>query len=171
MKQNELIKIAISFIVFVLLHTLLFKHFVFLDVALCFLYIGFILTLPISIPMPILLFVGFFTGFFVDLFYDTIGIHIAATLIIVYIKPRFVALLTPLGGYDEINDISIESMGMRRFITYCFIIIFIHSFVVFFMESAGFSFFYMTILKTFFTSILTCLFVVLIQYIIFTPKN
>lgn len=171
MKQNEFIKTTISFIVFVLLHTLLFKHFVLWNVALSFIYIGFILTLPISLPMPILLIIGFLTGFFVDLFYDSIGIHIAATLIIIYIKPKFVSLLTPLGGYEEINDISIETMGMRRFITYCFIVIFIHSFIIFFMEAAGFSLFYMTLLKTFFTTLLTSFFVVLIQYIFFTPKN
>ncbi|TAG59874.1 MAG: hypothetical protein EAZ27_00160 [Cytophagales bacterium] len=170
MNPNEFIKMTFSFLVFVLLHVLLFKYFVLADIALCFLYIGFILTISISFPVPILLLIGFFTGFFVDLFYDTIGIHIAATTLVIFIKPKFVSLLMPLGGYDDVNEISIQTMGIRRFATYCFFVILIHTFIVFFMEAYGFSIFHITLLKTFFSSIFTTLMVVIFQFIFFTKK-
>ncbi|TAF74203.1 MAG: Rod shape-determining protein MreD [Bacteroidetes bacterium] len=171
MKANDIVKTALSFMIFVIFHVLIVKYFVIGSVGLCFFYLGFLLTLSLSIPIPLLLLISFLVGFFVDLFYDTPGIHTFASVAIMFLRPKIITLLTPLGGYDEIDEITISSMGVRWFITYTLILLVFHTLIVFLMEASGFSYFHWTLSKVFCTTIFTTFMICSFQYLLFTPKS
>lgn len=171
MKANDIIKTTLTFMIFVLFHVLIVKYFVIASVGLCFFLFGFFAH-TIAHFANTIAFVDFFlTGFFVDLFYDTAGIHIFASVAIIYFRPKIITLLTPLGGYDKIDEISISSMGVRWFLTYSFILILIHSTLVFVLQAGGFSSFHWTIIKIFCTSIFTTFMVCSFLYLLFTSKT
>ncbi len=67
----------LQFFVFIALQILLMQNLVLFNTAFCFIYIAFLLFLPIQLPTVILLLLAFTTGFTVDIFYDTVGIHAA----------------------------------------------------------------------------------------------
>lgn len=171
MKPGDLLKQLFIFIVFVGLHVLWVRNFVFYDVAFCFLYLAFVINLPLSIPIPALLFTGFCTGLMVDLFYDTTGEQAAACLAILFLRPNIIMLLTPLGGYDENMDLSIGTMGIRWYAVYVLIMVFIHSFIFFLLEAGGFSYFYWTLLKVFASTLFTSFMIITLQYLLFTQAG
>lgn len=121
--------------------------------------------------MPLLLIYAFSTGLFVDLFYDTIGIHAAAATVFMFIRPQIIRGLTPLGGYNEIEEISIKSMGIRWFITFTLLLAIFHHFIVFLLEAFGFGLFYWTLAKTFSSAIYSTIIIVSFQYIFFTSSK
>jgi len=171
MKANNIIRYIFSFLIFVLLHVVFVKYFIFFDVAVCLLYVGFIMMLPMTLPIPILLLLSFLTGLFVDLFYDTAGVHAASCVAIMYLRPRIVALLTPLGGYDEIADLSINAMGIRWFIIFTLLFTFVHLTFVFMLEAFSFSYFYWTMLKVITSTLFSSFMIIVFQFLVFTKLS
>ncbi|MDX2188926.1 MAG: Rod shape-determining protein MreD [Bacteroidota bacterium] len=168
MNVSDIVKRLSVFFVYVVLHVLWFKHFVFLDVALCFVYLGFLLTLPMDVSLPVLLLAGFFTGFSVDLFYGTMGVHTAASVAIMYFRPGIIRILTPLGGYNQVDEISINALGLPWFISFILAASFIHTSLVLMIETASFAFFYWTLLKIVATTLFTSFMLVSIEYLLFS---
>ena len=60
-----------------------------------YLYYLFILWLPFSVSRFGLLFIGFVTGLILDYFMMTPGLHAAACVLIAYIRPFIINVLTP----------------------------------------------------------------------------
>jgi len=60
-----------------------------------YLYFLFILWLPFSVSRQWLLVIGFFTGLALDYFTMTPGLHAAACLLIAYVRPFIINILTP----------------------------------------------------------------------------
>lgn len=171
MKANDIVKTALSFMIFVMFHVLIVKYFILGSVGMCFFYLGFLLPMSLSLPMPLMLLIAFVIGFFVDLFYDTIGIHTFACVAIMFLRPKIITILTPLGGYDKIDELTISSMGVRWFITYTTILVLLHTLCVFILEAGGFSYFYWTMVKVLCTTIFTTFMICSFQYLLFTPKS
>lgn len=85
------------------------------DTGFCFIYLAFLLFLPIQMPPVLLLLLAFVTGFTLDIFYDTGGIHAAATVLLAYLRPYILLLLTPRDGYDQNDSVNLHIMGWRWF--------------------------------------------------------
>ena len=60
-----------------------------------YLYFLFILWLPFSVSRQWLLLIGFITGLTLDYFTTTPGLHAAACLLIAYVRPFLITILTP----------------------------------------------------------------------------
>ncbi|MFN0048349.1 MAG: hypothetical protein ACKVOU_04425 [Cytophagales bacterium] len=168
MKLNSLVRVAIAFLFFMAIQIFWVKEFAFFQVAFCFVYISILISLPTDLPMPFLLFIAFCIGFSLDLFYDTLGIHASACVSITYFRPAIVRLLTPLGGYDDDIEISIRTMGIRWYTIYVLVIVFVHLFILFFLEAGGFHLFYWTLAKVFASLLLTSFFIISLQFLFFS---
>ena len=171
MRFQDIIKHCFIFLFFVGIQVLWVKPFVFYDLAFCFIYFAAVITLPLALPTPMLLLLSFFIGISVDLFYDTVGIHAAACVAVMYARYNIVSMLTPLGGYDSNQEVSIHDMGFRWFIVYLLILTFFHHFIVFMLEANTFSFFYWTLLKIFMSTIFTVFMITAFLYLFFTPST
>lgn len=164
MSSRDIIIQVLNFILFVTAHILLVRHFVLFDTAFCFIYVGFILLLPLDIGPIWLLLLAFGTGLLVDLFYDTVGIHAAASVLIAFLRPQVLRVITPRGGYETNINISVKGMGSDWFIPYTFILIFIHHATLFFIEASNWNLFWLTLLKAICSTLFTGILFLILQY-------
>jgi len=155
----------ISFFIYLLLQVLLFKSLVLFNTAFCFLYVAFILFLPIETSMLMLMFIGFALGFMVDIFYDSLGLHAFTLVLIAYLRNYWLSVISPQGGYDEGIGPTLAVNGAQWFLVYTLPLIFLHHFVLFFVEAGGFTVFWYTMLKVIGSLLFTMTVIVLIQYI------
>lgn len=148
---------VISFFLYLFFQVLILKNVVLFDTAFCFLYLGFLLLLPVETNPLLLMGVGFLLGFSVDMFYDSLGIHAGAAVFIMYIRNYWLGTLTPPGGYDSGVNPSLATNGTQWFLTYTLPLVFLHHALLFYLESGGFDHFWFTFGKlvssTFFTTI------------------
>jgi hypothetical protein len=161
------ISAVISFIAYLLFQVLLLKNFILFDTAFCFLYIGFILMLPLEIGPLLLMGISFLMGLSVDIFYDSIGINASASVLIGFLRSYWLKIVTPRGGYEEVVIPNLKTLDFGWFFTYSLPLIFVHHFALFFVEAGGFGMFLFTITKVIFSSILTFFILVLTQYLFY----
>lgn len=167
MSSRVYITVVISFFTYILAQALFLKNFILFDTAFCFVYIGFILMLPLEIGPLLLMLISFGTGFTVDLFYDSIGVNAAASVFIGFLRPYWLNIITPRGGYEEIVIPNLKTIDFGWFLTYSIPLIFLHHSVLFYLEAGGFALFFFTLTKVFFSTILTFFILVLTQYLFY----
>lgn len=165
MPNKNIIGIIINFLVFGLLQILLFDQLVIYNVAFCFFYAGFLLLLPLETDRLLLLVLGFLIGLFIDIFNDTLGVNAAACVALAYLRPYWLSLNTPRGGYENTISPDIPSLGLQWFISYAFPLLFIHHAVLFFTEAGHFGLFFYQIWKTIVSSCLSLIIIIIYQYI------
>ena len=154
-----------SFFIYLLVQVLLFKSFVLFNTAFCFLYVAFILFLPIEINALPLMFIGFSLGFMVDIFYDSLGLHAFTMVLIAYLRNYWLSVISPQGGYDTGTGPTLAVNGVQWFLVYTVPMIFLHHVVLFFLEAGGFVVFWYTMLKVIASLLFTMTVILLIQYI------
>ncbi len=156
MDSRTIIRQLISCPVYILIQVFFIRHFVLFDGwAVCYFYVGFLLLLPFEIDTVILILIGAFVGLITDIFYDTLGIHTAACVFIMFLRPFVIKTLNPRGGYDDNPIISLSYMGIGWFIPYIFILVLTHHLVLFIVEASDFNLMLLAILKAIFSSIFT----------------
>jgi hypothetical protein len=109
-------------------------------------YFVFLLWLPFKITRTTLLFVAFGLGYLTDIFYKTPGLHMAACVLLAYLRPPFIKLLLPKEATEWGNEEpSRKTMGQVPYITYVMGLTLIHNFYLILLEWLQFgSFLYFT---------------------------
>jgi hypothetical protein len=93
---SDLVKNILRFAVFILLQVYVLNKIPHLHRFITpYLYYLFILWLPFSVSRQWLLVIGFFTGLVLDYFTMTPGLHAAACVLIAYVRPFLINILTP----------------------------------------------------------------------------
>lgn len=156
----------ISFFIYLIVQVVLMKNLVLFNTAFCFIYVAFILFLPIDTNTIWVMVLGFVLGFMVDIFYDSLGIHAAALVLIGFLRNFWLSRITPQGGYDAGEGPTLAANGMQWFIVYALPLIFVHHFALFFVEAGGFGLPMYTLSKVFFSTIFTFVIILLLQYLL-----
>jgi rod shape-determining protein MreD len=117
MNRSGIIQFVLFFI-YVLVQVLVLRNLVLFNSAFCFLYIAFILLLPIELNSLALMVIGFVLGFTVDIFYNSMGLHALATVLIAYVRNYWLGTITPQGGYDANSSTTLASNGLQWFLVY-----------------------------------------------------
>ena len=167
MSYRIILQQVFVFLLFTGVQVTLLKNLVLFDTAFCFVYVGFLLFLPFEIGRTSLLLLGFLLGFVVDVFYDSLGIHAAAGVLIAFIRPAWINVLTPQGGYEINASPFIKQTAVTWFVSYTFALLFIHHTVIFFIEAGGLSIFFFTLVKVFSSTIFTFFVLVLVQLLFY----
>ncbi|MDD4226519.1 MAG: rod shape-determining protein MreD [Mariniphaga sp.] len=163
---RSLIKYGFMFVALVLLQVLIFNQFQFNGYVNPYLYVLFILLLPLSTPRYMLLFLGFFLGLAVDIFSDSLGIHAAATVFIAYIRPAVIRTIS-IREEDRSDFPGLKQNKFSWFLSYTAILVFIHHFILLYLEYFTFTHFFSTLLRVFLSAIFSIFVIVLSQFIIF----
>ncbi len=164
MSNRSIVSQFISFLTYVGLQALLLNNFILYDTAFCFLYVAFLLLLPMETGYLLIMMLGFVTGFSIDIITDTGGIHASACVLLAWLRNYWIGFLTPQGGYDLGASISVKNMGLQWFTVYAFPLLFLHHIIVFFVEALGSRFFFDTLLKVTLSALLNYLMLVIVQY-------
>jgi hypothetical protein len=171
MNVTDLIKQLLHALLIFLIQVLVFRTTSLFGVASCFIFLGFLIQLPFSFPAIPTLLITFCYTFAVDVFFDTPGIHTCAALIMMFIRPNILRLLTPQGGYESLENVSIFTMGIEWHAAYALILVFVHTLIVFSIESVEVFNLGTNLLKIFSTTILTVFTILLYQFLFLYKRS
>ncbi|SMG44245.1 rod shape-determining protein MreD [Marivirga sericea] len=168
MNSSNNFKQILIWILFVASQILFAQNFVLYNRAFCFVYVGFLLLLPLGISRNNILLLGFLTGFIIDVFYNSLGTHMAAMTLIAFLRPIWLNAITPRGGYENVESPAVKDLSLSWFLAYAMPLLFLHLAVVFFIEAGGFHMFFYVISKVFMSTLLTVFVLVILQYLFYS---
>jgi rod shape-determining protein MreD len=161
---NSFIRFGLIFILLILFQVLLFNNIQFSGYVNPYIYIMFILLLPIEIPSWLMLLLSFFTGLMIDFFSGSHGMHTSATVLAGFVRPYVLRLVAPRDGYESGPDPSMIIYGFRWFLTYALLIVLVHHTALFYLEVFRFADFFRTLLRVLFSSVFSVAFILLIEF-------
>lgn len=135
-----------------------------------YLYVMFILVLPFGMPKTIVMIFALITGITVGVFTNNAGLHASACITLALARPAVLKLLAPREGYEAETAPTISDMGFKWFLIYSLILVFIHHFVLFFLEVFRFSEFLTTLARVLLSSFFSILLIIICQYLFSKSK-
>ena len=150
------------FILLVLAQVLVLNNVQFLGFINPYIYILFILSLPVLTPRWLTLILAFGLGLTVDIFSNTMGMHAFATVLIAFLRTGVIKLFISL---DEGNNPtpSFYTFGVSVYVKYVVALVLIHHFILFYLEAFTFAHFWFVFLKIILSSIISTLLILGIQ--------
>jgi len=155
---------SVNFLIIMALQLLVFNNIFFMGYINPYIYLMFILLLPLNKSNKNwLLLLAFATGIIMDSFQNSMGIHAFSCVLIMYLKTPILLNLIPQlknKGQNYI-EFSIHEFGIPTTIIYTCSLVFIHHFSIIFIEAFRFdilSLIVRTLASSFFTSLLIILF-------------
>jgi rod shape-determining protein MreD len=161
---NSILRFGLIFILLVLLQVLLFNNIQFSGYVNPYVYILFILLLPINVPSWLLLILSFVTGLIIDFFSGSPGMHTSATVLAGFVRPYILRIVSPRDGYESGSDPSMLNYGFRWFFFYALLVVLVHHTALFYLEVFRFAEFFRTMLRVLLSSIFSMTFILLIEF-------
>ena len=161
---NSILRFGLIFILLILLQVLLFNNIQFSGYVNPYVYIMFILLLPVEIPSWLLLLLSFGTGLTVDFFSGSPGMHTSATVFAGFVRPYILRIVSPRDGYEPGSDPSMLVYGFRWFLSYTLFVVLVHHTTLFYLEVFRFADFFRTFLRVLLSSLFSITFIVLIEF-------
>jgi len=168
---TELLSFLVRFLVLLAVQIVVLNNIQFSGFINPFVYIMFIMMLPVRIPNWLLLIIAFFTGLTIDIFSNTMGMHAAACVFMAYIRPALLRIMAPRDGYEAESSPSAQQLGFTWFLIYAAALTFAHHLILFYIEVFRFSEFFSTFLRVLLSTVATILFVMISQYLLGKPAN
>lgn len=169
--MNNYFKYIPLFFFLLLVQFVLMNNFIVFNYGFCFIYIAFILLLPVEMPAILLILVSFLMGITVDIYSNTLGMNAAASVFTAFIRPYILKLVTPKGGYDMNFRFSIYKLGVVWFLTYSFPLIFIHLFLLFALDASDLSMIFTVLARALVSTLITGLVLIIGAYLIQSSKG
>ena len=136
-----------------------------------YVYVLFVLLLPVEIPKWLLLIAAFFTGLTIDMFGSSGGMHAAATVFMAFLRPGVLKLIAPRDGYESDTNLIPQVMGFSWFITYVSIMVLLHHLMCFYIEVFRFSEFFITFYKAILNTGITVALIIIGEYLFGQSKR
>jgi rod shape-determining protein MreD len=124
----------------------------------------FILLLPVEIPSWLLLLLSFATGLIIDFFSGSPGMHASATVLIGFVRPYVLRIVSPKDGYEPGSDPSMLIYGFRWFFSYALLMVLIHHTTLFYLDVFRLSEFFRTMLRVLLSTLFSMTFILLIEF-------
>jgi rod shape-determining protein MreD len=161
---NSILRFGLIFILIILLQVLLLNNIQFSGYINPYVYIMFILLLPIEIPSWLLLLLSFATGLIIDFFSGSTGMHTSATVLAGFIRPYILRIVSPKDGYESGSDPSMMIYGFRWFFLYTLLMVLVHHTTLFYLEIFRFADFFRTMLRVLLSTVFSMTFILLIEF-------
>ena len=155
----------------ILAQVLVLNHVAFQTYVNPYLYVFLIYMLPFNTNKTLTLAIAFVVGFMVDVFSDTAGWHAGASVLAMFTRNVMINITKPLEGHEEGDGISVFSLGLSNYLIFTGIIVGIHHFYLFFIESFKWSSLFPSLLKGLFSSVFTLILMISFQYIFIQKKR
>lgn len=160
--MNNILKYITAFVVLIVVQLLIFNNIEFSGYVNPYVYVMFIVILPVSIPSWLLLILSFITGFVIDVFSGTMGVHAFATVMAGYMRPWILSLnVTAETAAGPDTSPSSQVSGIRWFFIYTVTLVFIHHVTLFYIELFSLRSFFHTLLRVLLSTAFTTFFIIL----------
>ncbi len=123
------------FVVLVLAQGIIFNNICLFDVAVPFVFIYFIIHLPVTLSTNWLLTVSFLAGLSVDIFANTAGMNALACTIIAMSRRTVLHLYFPREDELTIPEPSMRSLGLDVYMKYLFTIVLMYCIIIYLIEA------------------------------------
>ncbi len=167
--MNNSIKHIARFIGFVLLQVLVLNHVLLYDYVNPYLYVLFIILLPLNQSKIKTLFFSFLLGLSIDFFSDTGGVHAMACLFTAYVRP--LVLRFSFGINYDYQTLKFYEEGFKQRITYVSLLVFTHHLVMFSMEAFQLKLWKFVVFNTLYSFIFTTVLSMLVIALIGNKKK
>ncbi|MBQ9077663.1 MAG: rod shape-determining protein MreD [Muribaculaceae bacterium] len=157
--SKTILQFMLIFIVMVLLQVSIFNHICLYNIAIPFVFIYFIIRLPITLSTNWVLTFSFFLGLAVDIFSDTQGMHSLSCTILAMLRRRLLRLYVPRDEDISNPEPSIRSLGLSIYLKYLITVVLTYCLTVFTIEACTFFNILQLITRILGSSTLTILFI------------
>ena len=168
--MNKAIQHIVRFFILVAIQVLLLNNVQISGYLNPYVYILFIMLLPPKMPKAIVLVLAFIMGFTIDIFADSFGIHTAASVLLAYVRPSILSLVSIKGG-EDLEAISIKQLRFSRFFTYSGIMCLIHHFTLFYLDAFRLNEFFDTFVRALFSTVISLLLILMIESLRSNPQT
>ncbi len=154
----------LRFVLLVLFQVLVLNNIQFLGYVCPYIYLLFILSLPVQTPRWLTLILAFIIGLTVDVFSNTMGLHAFATVFMAFLRYPVIKLFVSLEENENPSP-SLKTFGIANYIKYMLLLVLIHHVVLFSMEAFNFIGFGVLMLKTLISSVVTIVLILAVQFL------
>lgn len=155
----------LHFFLLVLVQVLILNNIKFLGFINPYIYILFIITLPVNVNKAFLLVLAFVLGLSVDIFCNTLGVHAFATVFVAFFRENIIKLLIPRDDNYDLTVPSMHTFGLSQFVKYTIIMVLVHHTILLLIESFSLHNFWYLMLRIILNSTFTILLIVGIERI------
>jgi rod shape-determining protein MreD len=167
---NKIFQNVKRFIFLMLLQVMVLNHVQWSGYINPYVYILFVMMLPVETPRWLVLLFGMLCGLIIDMFGNSGGMHAAATVLMAFMRPYVLNFVSSREEYDTEISLSPQRMGLKWFVAYSSIMILMHHFAYFYIEVFRFSEFFITFFKALLNSLITFL-IILLGIFLFGKKK
>jgi len=150
------------FIFLVLFQVLVLNNIQFLGYINPYVYILFVLALPVQTPRWFTLFLAFCLGLTIDTFSNTMGMHAFAAVMVAFLRNGTIKLFTAIEEGNNPTP-SFHTFGVSAYVKYVVLLIFVHHTTLFLLEAFSFYHFWLLLAKIVLSSLVTTVLVLGIQ--------
>jgi rod shape-determining protein MreD len=168
--NNVITKNILNFAFLLFLQVLVISHIQISSMIMPYIYVLAILMLPFNTPKWLLLVSAFVLGFFMDIFSGTMGLNMSATVLIAFVRPTLLNLISFGRDFNNDDTPNMKNLGADWFISYALVMILIHHSTLFFLEIFRWNEIGSTLLRILYSSAATLVLVVLSQ-LLFTFRK
>ena len=152
--MNLWISNILRFVILLMLQVLLFNNLNLGGLCTPLVYILFLIALPKEVRRWQELLIGAATGLILDIFCNTLGINMAACILLSYLKPLLIKNMVQ--EYERLTgEIDSKSVGMDVYVKLVAILTVVHHSAVFLLESFTTKYIWLTLLQIIISSMVT----------------
>jgi rod shape-determining protein MreD len=172
--MNQALRYILSYFGLLLFQVLILKSF---DLGVAnwwvtpFVYVIFIINLPVRLNEALILLLAALMGLIVDIFYNTLGFHMSAAVLVAFIRKFTINLFAPREGYEPTASPIIPTIGFYKYIVYSGLLLLIYHFWFFLIESFSFQNIFLRLLQALVSSFLAVMLSILYFYLFNKPKR
>jgi rod shape-determining protein MreD len=158
----EWIKFTIRGLIIIVLQVILFDRIQIQGWGYPMVYILLLLNLPIQIPRWAEMIIGMLVGLVIDVCNNSLGVHMAACVAISFARP--ILLKKSVQDIERIKgEIHSHSIGLAEYIKCAIILVVLHHLAVFALEAWSMQNWWLVLLHTLFSSVLTIIILVVYE--------
>lgn len=144
------------YIVVMLLQVLLFDQLQLWGVCHPYIYVLCLLMMPITLPHSMDMMIGAAVGLMMDVFCNSLGIHMAACVLLMLIRPYLLGVI--VNDKDRLNEqINLRTIGWEALIRYTVILVLVHHLTVFSLAAWNWNYIGFVLIETAVSSAVTIL--------------
>jgi rod shape-determining protein MreD len=161
--RDTLIRNIIRFLILVIIQVFVLNKIQLNGYINPYIYVLFILLLPVDVPKWQLLLWSFLLGLCIDFFSGQLGMHAGASVFMAFLRPGVIRTI----GSKEDAEVGLEpnlnNFGFLWFITYSSILVFLHHLLLFFLEVFRFNEVFPTLLKVLVSTFVSVTLILIIE--------